>query len=255
MTNKPSSSNDGSTRKTQEGAEEQRSGSSSSSSRRVKVLLADDHTMFREGMAGMLGSSYGDHVEVVGKTHIGEEAITLAQEEDPDVIIMQVDRTLKKAKDTLRQMREGSSSPPKVIILTMFEEPRMVRNIMELGANAYIHKSATVEELFAAVRTATLDTSEGHEVVVMPQRALELSEDGKVGVPSSREMEILLLTARGMTNRDIGSRLEISESTVKRHLANLYPKMEVSSRGEAVRIALENEWFTIREIEAAIDED
>ena len=226
------------------------------SSRRVKVLLADDHTMFREGMAGMLTSAYGDHVEVVGKTKIGEEAVALAQEEDPDVIIMQVDRTLKKAKDTLRQMREGtSSSPPKVIILTMFEDPRMVQEIMELGANAYIHKSASVEELFAAVRIATLDTSEGHVVVVMPQEALELSEDGKVSVPSSREMEILLLAARGMSNREIASHLNISENTVKRHLANLYPKMEVSSRGEAVRIALENEWFTIREIEAAIEED
>jgi DNA-binding NarL/FixJ family response regulator len=254
MTNKPSSSDDGSTRKTQEGAEEQRSSSSSSSSR-VKVLLADPHTMFREGMAGMLASSYGDHVEVVGKTKIGEEAVALAQEEDPDVIIMQVDRTLKKAKDTLRRMREGSASPPKVIILTVFEDPRMVREIMGLGANAYIHKSASVEELFSAVRTATLDTSEGHVVVVMPQRALELSEDGKVSVPSRREMEILLLAARGMNNRQIASRLKISESTVKRHLANLYPKMEVSSRGEAVRIALENEWFTIREIEAAIDDE
>jgi DNA-binding NarL/FixJ family response regulator len=253
MTNKLSSSDDeGSTRKTQDGAEEQRS----SGSRRVRVLLADPHTMFREGMAGMLASAYGDHVEVVGKTQIGEEAITLAQEEDPDVIIMQVDRTLEKAKNTLRQMREGSSSsPPKVIILTMFEEPRMVRDILGLGANAYIHKSATVEELFSAVRTATLDTSEGHTVVVMPQRALELSEDGKVSVPSRREMEILLLAARGMNNRQIASRLKISESTVKRHLANLYPKMEVSSRGEAVRIALENEWFTIGEIEAAIEED
>src|SRR5918995_3348171 len=78
MTNKPSTSDDdGSTRKTQEGAEERRS--SSGSSRRVKVLLADDHTMFREGMAGMLASSYGDHVEGVGKAHIGEEDITLAQ--------------------------------------------------------------------------------------------------------------------------------------------------------------------------------
>jgi DNA-binding NarL/FixJ family response regulator len=253
MTNKLSSSDDeGSTRKTQDGAEEQRS----SGSRRVRVLLADPHTMFREGMAGMLASAYGDHVEVVGKTQIGEEAITLAQEEDPDVIIMQVDRTLEKAKNTLRQMREGTSSPPKVIILTMFEEPRMVRDILGLGANAYVHKSASVEELFSAVRTATLDTSEGHTVVVMPQGALELSEDGKVGVPSRREMEILLLAARGMNNRQIASRLKIAESTVKRHLANLYPKMEVTSRGEAVRIALENEWFTIREIqEAAIEED
>jgi ATP/maltotriose-dependent transcriptional regulator MalT len=105
------------------------------------------------------------------------------------------------------------------------------------------------------VRIATLDTSEGHEVVVMPQRALELSEDGKVSVPSSREMEILLLAARGMSNLQIASHLNIAESTVKCHLANLYPKMDVSSRGEAVRKALENEWFTIREIEAAIDDD
>jgi DNA-binding NarL/FixJ family response regulator len=220
----------------------------------VKILLADDHTMFREGLAGMLTSSYGDHVEVVGKTKVGEEAVALAQEEDPDVIIMQVDRTLKKAKDTLRRMREGSSSPPKVIILTMFEEPHMVQQIMELGANAYIHKSTSVEELFTAVRTA-VDTSEGHVLVAMPQGALELSEDGKVSVPSRREMEILLLAARGMNNRQIASRLKIAESTVKRHLANLYPKMEVTSRGEAVRIALENEWFTIREIEAAIGDD
>src|SRR5215211_7027457 len=120
---------------------------------RVKVLLADDHTIFREGLAGMLASSYGDHVEVVGKTKIGEEAVAVARQVDPDVIIMQVDRILKKTTDTLMRMREGSkTSPPKVIILTMFEEPRMVREIMGLGAKAYIHKSASVEELFAAVR-------------------------------------------------------------------------------------------------------
>jgi DNA-binding NarL/FixJ family response regulator len=223
---------------------------------RVKVLLADDHTMFREGLAGMLASSYGDHVKVVGKTNTGEEAVAVAREEAPDVIIMQVDRLLKETRDTLRRMREGSkTSSPKVIILTMFEEPRLVQEMMGLGANAYIHKSVSVEELFAAVRTATLDTSEGHVVVAMPQGALELSEDGKVSVPSSREMQILLLAARGMSNRTIASHLGITESTVKRHLANLYPKMEVSSRGEAVRVALENEWFTIREIEAAIEED
>src|ERR687897_391124 len=87
---------------------------------RVKVLLADDHTIFREGLAGMLASSYGDHVEIVGKTRIGEEAVAVARQEDPDVIIMQVDRLLKKTKDILRRLREGSSessktSPPKVI--------------------------------------------------------------------------------------------------------------------------------------------
>jgi DNA-binding NarL/FixJ family response regulator len=229
----------------------------------VRVLVADDHTMFREGLAGLLASSsYGVEVEVVGKTKIGEEAIALAREKNPDVIIMQVDRILKKAKDTLEQMREGSSSPPKIVIVTMFEDPQILRQIMDLGANAYIHKSASVEELFAALRTSTstLNTQGEHLVVAMPQRALELSEDGwgddgSGRLLTERELEILLLAARGMSNRRIASHLNLSEATVKRHLANLYPKMRVSSRGEAIRIGLEREWFTIREIEAARDDD
>jgi DNA-binding NarL/FixJ family response regulator len=230
--------------------------------KRVKVLLSDDHSMFREGLAGMLDSSYGDEVEVVGKTNIGEEAVALAQDKKPDVIIMQVDRTLKKAKDTLERMRRDWS-PPKVIILTMFEDPRLLREIMALGANAYIHKSASVEELFGVLRTTTLDTEGGHVVISMPQRALELSEDGagqdghgQDGAGrelTRRELEILLLTARGMSNRQIASHLGITEGTIKRHLANVYTKMGVGSRGEAVRVALDNEWFTFWEIEAEMD--
>jgi DNA-binding NarL/FixJ family response regulator len=229
---------------------------------RVKVLLSDDHTMFREGLARMLVSSYRDQVEVVGKTKIGEEGVALAQDKKPGVIIMQVDRTLKKAKDTLERMRR-EWSPPKVIILTMFEDPRLLREIMELGANAYIHKSASVEELFGVLRTTTLDTEGGHVVISMPQGTLELSkdgagqdgagEDGAGRELTRRELEILLLTARGMSNRQIASHLAIAEGTIKRHLANIYPKMDVGSRGEAVRVALENEWFTFREIEAEMD--
>ena len=247
------STDDGSTEETDPMEQQQRQ-------RRVKVLLADEHTMFREGLARMLTSSYGDRVEVVGKTDTGEDALALAGEKKPDIIIMQVDEALQRAKNTLKKLREDLFSPPRVVILTLFDDPQLVRKIMELGASAYIHKSASVEELFSALRSAALDTSQGENVVItMPQRALELSEDGagKDGVRSilsPRELEVLLLAARGMSNRAIASHLSITDVTVKRHLANLYPKIGVRSRGEAVRVALEKEWFTIREITADIEE-
>src|SRR5215217_4250036 len=182
-----SSTKDGSTGEAQ-GRRQQRQ-------RQVKVLLADDHTMFREGLAGMLASSYEDEVEVVGKTDTGEEAVALAREKNPDVVIMQVDKTLRKARDTLKQIREGSSSSPKVIILTMFEDPLILREILDLTANAYIHKSASVEELFAIVRAA-VDTEGKHVLVALPQGALELSEEedgsgedgsGRALLPGKRE--------------------------------------------------------------------
>ena len=151
--------------------------------RLVRVLLADDHRMFREGIARILASSYMEEVEVVGKTDTGEEAVALAQKERPDVVIMQVDEDLKKANDSLKQMREGSSSPPKVIILTMFENPRILREVMKLGPNTFVHKSASVEELFSALHT-TLDDPTGENVVmVMPQAMLRVRRRGRRGRP------------------------------------------------------------------------
>jgi DNA-binding NarL/FixJ family response regulator len=219
--------------------------------RPVRKLLADDHRMFREGLAGMLASSYAEQVEVVGKTRIGEDAIALAQKERPDVVIMQVDEDLEKAKDNLMQMREGSSSPPTVIILTMFENPRILREVMKLGSNAFVHKSASVEELLSALRTTVGDPMGENVVMMMPQEVLKESEDGSAGgVLTKKELEVLVLAARGLTNRQIADSLNLAEATVKRHLANIYPKMGVHTRGEAMCRALENEWLTIHEITA-----
>jgi DNA-binding NarL/FixJ family response regulator len=223
--------------------------------RPVRVLLADDHRMFREGIAGVLASSYAEQVEVVGKTDTGEEAVALARKERPDVVIMQVDEKMEKAKETLSQiLLVDSTTLPKVVILTMFEDPRILREVMKLGSNTFVHKSASVEELFSAMRTTVGDPTGENVVMVMPQGALEASEDGSAGdVFTKRELEVLVLAARGMSNQKIARHLGLSEGTVKRHLANLYPKMGVSSRGEAVRKALDNGWLTIHEITADVD--
>ncbi len=217
----------------------------------VKVVLADDHTLFREGLAKILSSS--KDVEVVGKTDTGQEAVSLVRKQRPDVLLMEIDESLERAKSTLRQILTESPAL-KVIILSMFEEPRVVREVIGLGANAYVHKSASVEELLAVMRTTVLTSGTEQAIVAMPRAALYPSEDAEErkdregSVLTHRELEIILLAARGMSNRQIANDLVIAEVTVKRHLANTYPKMGVSSRGEALRKALQNEWFTIRQI-------
>jgi DNA-binding NarL/FixJ family response regulator len=234
---------------------EEASGEKQSTLRRtVRVLLADDHRMFREGLAGVLASSYADKVEVVGKTDTGEEAVALARKKRPDVVIMQVDEKLEKAKDTLSQiLLVDSTTPPKVIILTMFENPKILREVMKLGPNTFVHKSASVEELLSALRTTVSNPTGENAVMMMPQEVLKESEDGSAEeVLTKRELEVLVLAARGMSNQMIAHHLSLSESTVKRHLANLYPKLGVSSRGEALRRALDNEWLTIHEITAEV---
>jgi DNA-binding NarL/FixJ family response regulator len=140
------------------------------------------------------------------------------------------------------------SPAPKVVLVTMFEEPRYIRELMELGASAYLLKSVSVEHLTGAVRAAVFDSKGHHIVVGMPQQMIVEIEEGSGGVLSAREMEVLVLVARGLSNGQIASSLRVSEATVKRHLANAYPKMGVSSRSEAVRKAIFEHWITIEEI-------
>ena len=136
--------------------------------------------------------------------------------------------------------------PPKVIVVTMFEEPRYVCALLELGVSAYLVKTSSAEHLVAAVRTAVFDPRAKNAVVGIPTALLEESTDGVEGVLSSREL--LLLAARGLSNRQIAASTHLAEATVKRHLANIYQKMGVSSRGEASREALLRDWITIEEI-------
>ena len=209
------------------------------------MLLADDHTMFREGLAGLL-TSYGG-LEVVGETTNDQGAVALARELKPDVVIMQVQMPFEKAKEALDQMREVEPAP-KVVIVTMFEDPAFVRDLLKLGASGYVLKSGSSRQLVGTVRAAVFTPEGGDVVVGMPREMLEEAEGGSEGVLSARELEILLLAAQGLSNRQIAGRVHLAEGTVKRYLHNTYNKMEVGSRGEAVRKALHDEWITVSEI-------
>ena len=213
--------------------------------RLTTVLLADDHTMFREGLAALL-TSYGG-LEVVGETTNDQGAVALARELKPDVVIMQVQMPFEKAKEALDQMREVEPAP-KVVIVTMFEDPAFVRDLLKLGASGYVLKSGSSRQLVGTVRAAVFAPEGGDVVVGMPREMLEEAEGGSEGVLSARELEILILAAQGLSNRQIAGRVHLAEGTVKRHLHNTYNKMEVGSRGEAVRKALHDEWITVSEI-------
>jgi DNA-binding NarL/FixJ family response regulator len=217
----------------------------------IRVLLADNHTMFREGIASVL-ADYGS-MEVVGQTDNDEGAVELTRLTKPDVVLMQVQMPIPRAKENLRRMREVSDPAPKVVIVTMIEDPREVRELMELGASAYIVKSTSTEHLVAAVRASILDPKSKDAVVGMPRALLEEAKEGSEGVLSARELEILLLAARGLSNRQIATRAHLAEGTVKRHLTNTYHKMGVGSRSEATRMALYEEWITIHDVTAEMN--
>jgi DNA-binding NarL/FixJ family response regulator len=215
---------------------------------RIRVLLADDHTMFRQGLKEML--SIDGEIEVVGEADNGRDAVALARQIKPDVVILDVEMPVMEATEAMEMML-GISPRPRVLIVTMFDNPRLVRELLAQGASGYLVKSASLEELLAAVRAAAhspLGPRGENVILAVPRNVLERVEGRGEEEPSGRELEILLLVARGLSNRRIAASLTLSEATVKRHLANLYAKMNVGSRGEATRKALSEGWFTTRDI-------
>ncbi len=215
--------------------------------RPIRVLLADDHTMFRQGLKEML--AIDGNIEVVGEAENGKEALELVEETLPDVLILDVDMPVMGGREVLERL-PGIRPATKAVVVSMFDDPRLVRELLGLGASAYLVKSASLEELLAAVHTAK-SPEEPHDknvVLVLPREVLEKVERGTEENLSPRELEVLLLVARGLSNRQISHTLQLSEATVKRHLANLYPKLGVGSRGEATRKALSKGWISARDV-------
>ena len=210
----------------------------------IRILLVDDHTMFRQGLREML-STDGEML-VVGEAENGTVAVDLAAEENPDVVILDVEMPGMSAAETLEALL-GLPSAPRVLVVSMYDSPRLVRDLLGRGASGYLVKSASLEELLTAVRRAARAPhgSAGENVILaVPRSVLERVEGGDEDRLSGREQEILLQAARGLSNHRIASSLHISEATVKRHLANVYEKMGVGSRGEASQKALSEGWIT-----------
>ena len=218
----------------------------------TRVHLADDHTMFREGLEGLLASREG--IEVVGTSSTGPEAAERVSETRPDVIVTQLDMQPKTAREIIDGLREASPGS-RIVVLTLWDNLRYLQAISKMGIDAYLHKSSSAEELVATLGAVTSSPGGGNAVISMPRALLERLGDEPAGALSERETEVVVLAARGLSNRMIGKELHLAEATVKRHLANIYQKIGVRSRNEAVRTALVEQWIGIHEITASADGD
>jgi DNA-binding NarL/FixJ family response regulator len=189
-------------------------------------------------------------IEVVGHSSTGEEAFTLLRENSPDVVITQIDMDLHTAKEVIGRIREASPNS-RILVLTIFDNLRYVQALSRLGIDAYIHKTSSSEELVATIEALMREPGGENTVVSMPRGSLERMGDGPMGTLSERETEVLVHVARGLSNYQIAHEMHLAESTVKRHLANIYEKVGVGSRSEATRLALQEQWIGIAEITSA----
>ena len=200
----------------------------------LKVLLVDDHPVVREGVRAMLAPE--PDIEVTGEAGSGDEAVTLARPGAYDVILMDLRMPGTDGVAAIGQILAGDPAA-RIVVLTTYETDADILRAVEAGAAGYLLKDSPRSEVANAIRVAARG-----ETVLAPSVAARLVT--QVRRPqrdslSAREVEVLRLVARGMTNADIGRRLFISEATVKTHLLRAFGKLGVSDRTAAVTTAIE----------------
>lgn len=203
----------------------------------IRVMLVDDHTMVRRGLATFL--KVFDDLELAGEAAGGQEAIQLCAQLQPDVVLMDMVMPDMDGATTTRLIRKQSPSI-QVLALTSFKEETLVKSALQAGAIGYLLKDVTADELAQAIRAAHAGRS-----TLSPEASQALvhatSQPPTPGINlTGREREVLTLMVEGLNNAQIAEKLTVSSSTVKSHVSNILAKLGVGSRTEAVTLALRN---------------
>ena len=199
----------------------------------ISVLLVDDHLVVRAGLRALLDSQ--PDITVIGEADTGEDAVAMAADRSPDVVMM--DLALGAGIDgveAIRRIRAARPDQP-VLVFTTYDTDADVVRALDAGAIGYLLKDSAPQDIFGAIRDAVA----GRSVLSPPvaSRVLDRMRRPDQAL-TAREAELLSLLAEGLTNKELGKRLFISEATVKTHLAHIYAKLGVDSRAAAVSIAL-----------------
>jgi len=218
----------------------------------IRILLADDHVMLRQGTAEILRKEAD--IEVVGEADNGQQAIDLARRLRPDIVVMDVRMPVLSGIEATRRIRE-SMPEVQVLVLTAYDDDQYIFSLLQAGASGYLLKTAPVNELVNAIRLvrageSPLDPSIARKVVVRMAgdqgSRIPIGQEGSsIQALTFREQEVLQLLSRGLNNQAIAEALYVSDRTVQAHLTNIFAKMGVSSRLEAVLTAIRRGWLTL----------
>jgi NarL family two-component system response regulator LiaR len=218
---------------------------------KIKVIIADDHSLFREGTRSLI--EHEKDMEVIGEASDGEEAIKLVTRLCPHVVLMDIAMPRVNGIEATRRIKADYPATA-VLILTAYDNDQYIVALLEAGAAGYLLKNVSGNDLVNAIRAVHAGEAVLHPAIAQKVfkrfgiGGRESEETTKLAELSDREMEILRLAARGLSNQDIAVRLYLSRRTVQAHLANIFRKMDVGSRTEAVLQALRNGWLNLDDL-------
>jgi DNA-binding NarL/FixJ family response regulator len=197
----------------------------------IRVLLVDDHPVVRSGLAGLLGGQ--TDIEVVGEASDGREGVARALALQPDVVLMDLRMPIMDGASATAEITAAGAA--RVLVLTTYDTDTDILRAVEAGATGYLLKDTPRDELIEAVRAA----SRGETVLAAPLAAKLMRQVRGTEQLTPRELEVLTLVARGLSNGEIARELFIGEATVKTHLLHVFDKLGVSDRTAAVTTAMQ----------------
>ena len=219
--------------------------------RKIRIVIADDHAVVRQGTRSLLERE--EDLEVVGEAADGEEAVQTIDQLKPDVAIIDIAMPKLNGVEVTRRIKPRCPSTA-VLILTAYDDDEYVFALLEAGAAGYLLKDVDSREVVKAVRAVHAGESVLHPVIArkvisrFKSPATKVSEEKPAEELSERELQVLRLAARGMSNKDIASELCISVRTVQGHLSAIFNKLGVGSRTEAVFQAVKRGWLSLGEL-------
>ena len=218
---------------------------------KIRVIIADDHPVFREGLSQLLTRE--EDIEIVAQASDGQEAVKLTRELEPNVALLDIAMPVVNGIEAAKQIKNVSPKTA-VIMLTAYDYQSYVLACLQIGAAGYLLKDVSGSELMEAIRAVHRGDSVLHPTIArkvlkqFKQLAVKPGKEFTSGLLTEKEIEVLKRAAKGMSNKDIANDLFVSVRTIETYLGSIFNKLGVASRTEAVVHALKEGWFTLDDL-------